>query len=140
MQYLEDALADHEHQAVLALEAESFGAAVKAKMEARRVRQEIDTLRAEEAAVASIPVDQADHQAQLLIEVRRLRAAASEAGSYVAAQALLRLEAEMSRQLGPTAPSEDLPPHVMVTQLAQLLADLPDDLRRQVIGSIDDLG
>lgn len=94
MAYLVDALKQFEATAKAAETAGSFGPAVHAKAQALRVRAEIDQLRETERRQA-MPSDADGHKAEILGEVRRLRQGATEAGSYIAAAGLLKLEREL---------------------------------------------
>lgn len=72
----------------------AFGPAVQAKKEETRIRAELDQLR-ETARRTATPSSIANHKAEILSEVRRLRQGATEAGSWVAAASLLKAEAEL---------------------------------------------
>jgi hypothetical protein len=93
-QYLVDALAQLEATAVEAEKKESYVAAVNAKHRAILVRAELDQLRETERRQAA-PATPEAHKEEILAEVRRLRTGATEAGSYVAAANLLKLERDM---------------------------------------------
>jgi hypothetical protein len=89
--YLVRALAQLEKQVKSAEKDRSWTAAVQAKKAAVQVRADLDQLRETERRQAA-PSSAADHKAEILAEVRRLRQGATEAGSYVAAATLLKLE------------------------------------------------
>lgn len=93
-EYLEDSLAQLEAMAAKAEKAKSYTAAVRAKTEAVRIRGELDQLRETERRQEP-PTSSDEHRAEILAEVRRLRQGATEAGSYVAAASLLKLEREL---------------------------------------------
>jgi len=93
-EYLVAALRQLERQTVSAERDRSWSAAVQSKTKAIAVRAELDQLR-ETARRQAMPPTVAEHRSEVLSEVRRLRVGATEAGSYVAADRLLRLEHEM---------------------------------------------
>jgi hypothetical protein len=90
--YLVDALATFE--ALASDPAIPGGGRVKAKAEAVKTREALDLLRATDAA-SNAPVSAAEHRAEILGVVRRLRVGASAAGSYIAAGDLLRQEHDL---------------------------------------------
>lgn len=93
-EYLVAALRQLEDQVEAAEDDQSWNAAVNAKAKALQVRAELDQLRETQVRTVA-PRNVEDHKAEVLSEVRRLRIGATEAGSYVAAATLLRLEREM---------------------------------------------
>lgn len=68
--------------------------AVAAKKEALRVRDTLDQLRETSKRVAEL-LTREEHRQEVLAEIRRLRIAATAAGSYVAAEKLLKSELDM---------------------------------------------
>lgn len=94
LQYLEHTLAELERVAAEASADGTHGAAVRAIERSLLVRQEIDKIRAVEAA-ETIPEGQEAHRDELLVEIRRERLAATAKGSHVAAATLLRLELDL---------------------------------------------
>jgi hypothetical protein len=60
-------------------------------------RAELDQLRETQRRL-EVPESVQDHKAEVLSEVRRLRVGATEAGSFVAAANLLRLERDLLSQ------------------------------------------
>lgn len=95
--YLVAALRQLEEQVLSAEEDRSWTAAVNAKHRALLVRAELDQLRETQVRTAA-PATVDDHKNEVLSEVRRLRIGATEAGSYVAAATLLRLERDLLSQ------------------------------------------
>lgn len=94
--YLVASLAQYEQMAVDAEEDESWNAAVSAKKEAVKTRADLDRLRETQKKI-EVPASREEHKAELLATVRRLRIGAEEAGSYIAADKLLRAEREFVR-------------------------------------------
>jgi hypothetical protein len=141
--FLEDALARFETLGRMAEEASSWVAAVKAQQEVGRVRAELDQLNAT-ARRRARPRSIAHHKSELALEARRLRLGASDAGSYVAAATLLKLEGELLAQAEAERRAADhdamvhLDETALVTQLHQLISGLPDDLREQLVDSLTD--
>src|ERR1043166_4126585 len=91
--FLEDALAKFEAIAVVAEGDSSWTAAVKAREAALAIRAELDRL-VQAKKRAAKPRSLIAHKAEVLTVTRRLRLAASDAGSHVAAANLLQLEGE----------------------------------------------
>lgn len=96
-EYLVAALRQLEKQVKSAERDRSWVAAVQAKRQAMAVRAELDQLRETQRRLES-PATVRDHKAEVLSEVRRLRVGATEAGSFVAAANLLRLERDLLSQ------------------------------------------
>lgn len=94
LEYLEASLVQVEKQARAAEKDRSWVAATRAKAEAIKIRAAMDEIREVERRRAA-PETVADHKAEVLSEIRRLRIGATEAGSYVAAAQLLRLERDI---------------------------------------------
>jgi len=133
--YLEDAITQHERIAREALQAGSFGPANLAKVQARKARNELDQLTASEAAVEAIDQEHpGDLMRGILADVRRMRVASTEAGSYVAAERLIKTEAEIVAKMAATAaPEMDLAPDELVQVAIDDLRALPPDLRQRII-------
>ncbi len=89
-----DALGQLEDLADQAQTDGSYQAAVRAKTQARQIRAELDRLD-ETARASEAPATTAEHELELMGEVRRMRLQAREAGSYVASANLLKLERDL---------------------------------------------
>lgn len=143
LDYLVDALAQFERQAALAEEAESWGPATLAKKAAIGVRSEIETIRQTEAR-APVPVDPTEHARELLAETRRMRLAATAAGSYVAASSMMKFEQEqlqaavLERRAAADAELAGRSDLDIATELIDLLRGLPADLRSMVLDAARD--
>lgn len=131
-QYLEDALAHYEQLARIAEKAESYQAAVRAKMQAVEVRSEIDQLD-EAERVMDFPQNLDEHRHEVLRQVRKLRAAAEASNSFIAAAKLLQLEhqlvdAEEARRRNAEKP-DDRSLEEVLAEVESKLEDLPPTLR-----------
>ena len=133
--YLEAAVAQHERQAREAAKAKSFAAAVAAKKAAREARSELDQLNAADAAVSEMAGDTpAELLRGILVDVRRMRVSATEAGSYVAAERLIKTEAEIvGRMAAQVPPPVQLTGDELVAAAVAELQALPPDLRTRIL-------
>jgi hypothetical protein len=143
LDYLVDALAQFERQAVAAEGAGSWGAATLAKKAALAVRADIETIRQTEAQPPA-PVDPVEHARELLAETRRMRIAATSAQSYVAATSLMKLEQEqlhtasLERKAAAEAELAGRSEAEIASELVELLRALPPDLRAAVVDAVRD--
>jgi len=132
--YLEEAVAQHERQARDAAKAKSYAAAVAAKKAARDARSELDQLTAADAAVTEMAADPGELLRGILVDVRRMRVSATEAGSYVAAERLIKTEAEIvGRMAAQAQPTVQLTGDELVAAAVSELAALPPDLRTRIL-------
>jgi hypothetical protein len=137
--YLVDALEQLEKIAADATAARSYVAAVKAKTEATKVRAELDQLReTKRRSKRKRKTPMAVRQEEVLSEITRLREAATEAGSYVAAAGLLKLErealtaAEAERRARDDEERAHLDDAAIVALLIEHIAALPVTLRERI--------
>lgn len=140
--YLEDALYQYQTIAYEAQAAESYGPAVKALDQARAVRLELDQLRAMEAA-DEVPTTAEDHRSELIRDARRQRAAAEAKGSHVAASNLLKLEAELLKDLTPEDRGDGLEskdPEALFRMLLEVFLALPDILQVRLLATLKEQG
>lgn len=130
--YLEHQLAEYVKIAELALKAGSFQAAVRANTQADGIRAEIDQLD-HAAAIEKVPTDPHEHLLQLLIDIRRLRAAATSDASYVAAAKLMQIERELvegeAARVAALEPVEERDVAAIVEDARARLRELPDVLK-----------
>ena len=153
--YLEDSLAWYLHVASQAMDVEvreeltdngsvvvvpSYTSAINARKEADRIRGEIDQLD-QAVAVAEVP-DLDAMWAELLIELRQLRAAATAGSSFVAATRLLKLEhdmveAEKARRDAQGPPPQEL--QEVLEQVRRVVDALPPVLQAQLGGLLGEL-
>lgn len=126
-EYLVAALRQLEAQVQAAEESRSWTAAVQAKAKALQVRAELDQLR-ETQQRQTMPASAAEHRAEVVSEVRRLRIGATEAGSYIAAAQLLRAELEILAQVQAADSKEDAD-ELARKELEEIEAEI-EELRR----------
>ena len=119
----------------IAASAESDGswqAAVRAEMQADKIRADLDQL-IESDSVSDIPDTVEAHRTQVLQHVRRLRCAAEASNSFVAASGLLKLEsdllAEREARLRDATPEGASSPDEIVDNLRRRIKGLPDTVR-----------
>lgn len=137
--YLEDAIVQHERQAEKAEEAQSFGAAVAAKKAAEVVRSELDQLLAAEKAVRAMSDDPVSELWGVVADVRRMRVAATEAGSYVAATKLIQSEADILAKMAADAvPTAELEGDALVAAAVTELRSLPPHLLARILEGLDE--
>lgn len=135
-EYLVDALEQYEQLASRATEAESWTAAVNAKLRAENTRSAIDQI--DQAAVISqIPATSEEHRIELIRRVRALRASAEASNSFVAAANLMKLEAELleaadSRRLAEEVPETRTLDDVLA-EAKDRLAALPDVVKLRAV-------
>lgn len=119
--------------------AESFGPAVSALEESRKVRAELDEILAQEAAVKA-PVDGSESLAETLRSVRRSRAGAEASGSYTAIASLAKTEAELVRQIREEEAASGLTGSMTEAQAEEALilaiTSLPDVARARVMAAL----
>lgn len=145
-EFLEYEFMEYEKMADRAQESGSFSAAVAAKRHAVELRAELDQLTETERPAP--PVRSLESQKQeVLAEVARLRRGATEAGSFVAAANLLKLEREMIG-LAESENSEsdrrrrmDLDEAGMLSELLGVITRLPTDMQAQLRAALEsDIG
>jgi hypothetical protein len=146
IEYLEDALVHYETLAEQASSAESWVAAVKAKDRAIELRAELDQLRETSKRLDQAPSTIEEHKAEIRSEARRLRQGATEAGSYVAAANLLKLEGELLAQAEAEAQAEKrrrmehIDEKGLVGTLREAIGRLPEDVQRELLqGLVEDI-
>lgn len=117
------------------------GAVVSARSKAAELRGQLDELR---ASKKRRPRRKGDQAAEVLDEVRRLRMAAAEAGSFVPAANLLKLELELveaaeSRRLDREREQlAHLDGGALVLRLVEALRSLPPQVRERVRAAVFD--
>jgi len=111
----------------------AWSAAVKARAEAGRLRKELARLRDERLAAS---------ERDPVKRTRRLRRAAAQAGSWVAASQLLRheqtleVEAEAKRRAAEEAAAAEVDEEAMLDDFAAGLDEMPDSLVEELLDRI----
>lgn len=139
-EYLEDALHQMETTAADAESSGSYQAAVAAKKSAMQIRSEIDQID-EADRVMALPPSVEEHQAEVIRQVRRLRAAAEASNSFGPAADLLKLEsalvqAEADRQAALAAQQETRTAAEVLALVQAKMDALPDVLRLRLEGTL----
>lgn len=100
------------------------------------MRQEIDQIRAIEAA-EQIPEGQEAHRDELLLEIRRERMAATAKGSHVAAARLLQMELQIVDQMPPPPEPERRTAEEVLEGFAARIEALPELWRVRLLRRLE---
>lgn len=147
--YLRRALRDVHTDITSARAAAAFTALSTLRRQAQQIRAELDAevvkTRAEKEAArraerATLALTSTEKQ---LAEVRKMRAAAEEAQSWVAATTLLREERSLSEQIeaqrraDEAAQRAEIPADDLLGELASVIMGLPEGAREQLLELVD---
>ena len=113
-----------------ALSEKSFTPACKALDQARTVSVLIEQLDSEVYVSENIPKTIEQHQVEMLINIRKMRAASTAQGSYIAAQKLLETEKDIYESIysEETNPESD---EALLLEIANIVNGLPDILKQK---------